>query len=72
MAAHIVEEYTDAAAKTPAYREDLPIRQLRKVEEDYIAEHLAEEVSVERLAELVELSASHFAHVFKETTGMTP
>lgn len=71
MAAHIVEKYTDAAAKTPAYRGGLPIRQLRKVE-DHIAENLAEEISVERLAELVELSPSHFAHVFKETTGMTP
>src|SRR5882724_966840 len=71
MAAHIVEKYTDDAGQTPAHRGGLPIRQLRKVE-DYIAEHLAEEISIERLAELVELSASHFAHVFKETTGMTP
>jgi len=70
FAAHIVEKYTDAA-QTPAYRGGLPIRQLRKVE-DHIAEHLAEEISIERLAELVELSTSHFAHVFKETTGMTP
>lgn len=71
MAAHIVEKYTDAARETPAFRGGLPIHQLRKVE-DYITEHLAEEISIERLAELVELSASHFAHVFKETTGMTP
>jgi AraC family transcriptional regulator len=71
MAAHIVEKYTNAASAPPAYRGGLPIRQLRKVE-DYIAEHLAEDIPIERLAELVELSASHFAHVFKETTGMTP
>ena len=71
FAAHLVEKYTRAAAETPAHRGGLPIRQLRKVE-DYVAEHLAEEISVERLAELVELSPSHFAHVFKETTGMTP
>ncbi len=32
----------------------------------------ADEISIEALAELVELSSSHFAHVFKETTGMTP
>jgi AraC family transcriptional regulator len=70
FAAHIVEKYT-TVAKTPAYRGGLPIHQLRKVE-DYIAEHLAEEISVEQLAEIVELSSSHFAHVFKETTGMTP
>jgi AraC family transcriptional regulator len=70
FAAHLVEKYTRLAGET-AYRGGLPIHLLRKVE-DYVAEHLAEEISIERLAELVELSASHFAHVFKETTGMTP
>ncbi|EEF59946.1 transcriptional regulator, AraC family [Pedosphaera parvula Ellin514] len=71
FAAHLVEKYTDAAAKTLAYRGGLPIRQLRKVE-DYVTGHLAEAISIEQLAELVELSSSHFAHVFKESTGMTP
>jgi AraC family transcriptional regulator len=70
MASHIVEKYTTTAAETP-HRGGLPIHQLRKVE-DYVSEHLAEDISVEKLAELVELSPSHFAHVFKETTGMTP
>lgn len=70
FAAHLVEKYT-TLGKSPAYRGGLPIHQLRKVE-DYVSEHLAEEISIETLAELVELSSSHFAHVFKETTGMTP
>jgi AraC family transcriptional regulator len=65
-----VEKYARLAGET-AYRGGLPIHLLRRVE-DYVAEHLAEEISIERLAELVELGASHFAHVFKETTGMTP
>ena len=55
----------------PVYRGGMPIHQLRKVE-DYVTAHLAEDISIEGLAELVELSPSHFAHVFKETTGMTP
>jgi AraC family transcriptional regulator len=71
FAAHLVEKYTEAAAQTQAYSGGLPIRQLRKVQ-DYVAEHFAEEISIELLAELVELSSSHFSHVFKETTGMTP
>jgi AraC family transcriptional regulator len=71
FAAHLVEKYTSTPANTPAYRGGLPIHQLRKVE-DYVAERLAEEIPIEALAELVELSSSHFAHVFKETTGMTP
>jgi AraC family transcriptional regulator len=71
VASHLVEKYTDVAAKTPVVRGGLPIHELRKVE-DYVAEHLAEEMSVEALAALIELSSSHFAHVFKESTGMTP
>lgn len=71
LAAHLVEQYTDVAAKTADHRGGLPIRHLRKVE-DHVTEHLANEISVESLAELVELSSSHFAHVFKESTGMTP
>jgi AraC family transcriptional regulator len=71
FAAHLVEKYTQVAAKPSAYRGGLPIRQLRKVE-DYVTAHLAGEISIERLAELVGLSSSHFAHVFKESAGMTP
>ena len=71
FAAHLVEKYTNAGAETPEYRGGLPIRQLRKVQ-DHVAEHVAEEISIDGLAELVELSSSHFSHVFKETTGMPP
>jgi len=70
MTAHLVEQYTSAATE-PAYRGGLPIVQLRKVE-DHVSANLADEISVERLAELVKLSPSHFAHVFNETTDMTP
>jgi AraC family transcriptional regulator len=34
--------------------------------------HLAEEISVEQLADLVDLSPFHFSRVFKQATGMTP
>ncbi len=71
FAAHLVEKYTSAPTKTPVHRGGLPIHQLRKVE-DYVVEHIAEEIPIKALATLVELSSSHFAHVFKETTGMTP
>lgn len=70
FAAHVVEKYTHTA-EHPEVRGGLPIRQLRKVE-DYVAEHFAEEISIEQLADLLEMSSSHFAHVFKDSTGMTP
>jgi AraC family transcriptional regulator len=52
-------------------RGGLPIRQLQKVG-DFVTEHLAEEISVEGLAQLVELSPFHFSRVFKQSTGMSP
>jgi AraC family transcriptional regulator len=71
FAAYLAEKYTGPAAEKPIFHGGLPIRQLRKVE-DHVREHLAEEVPVERLAELVELSPFHFSRVFKESTGMSP
>jgi len=71
FATHLVANYTNVGIETPASRGGLPIRQLRKIQ-DHVAGNLSEEISIERLAGLVELSSSHFSHVFKETTGMTP
>jgi AraC family transcriptional regulator len=71
IASFLVEKYTDIASEKPDFRGGLPIRQLRKVE-DYTREHFAEDISVEALAELVELSPFHFSRVFKKATGMSP
>lgn len=71
LAACLVEKYTNTAANKPAVSGGLPIAKLRKVE-DHVHEHFAEEISVETLAEVVELSPFHFSRVFKETTGMSP
>lgn len=71
IASFLAEKYTDAATEKPDFRGGLPIRQLRKVT-DYVSEHLAEEISVDTLAELVELSPFHFSRVFKQATGMSP
>ncbi|MCR4956520.1 MAG: AraC family transcriptional regulator [Lachnospiraceae bacterium] len=37
----------------------------------YINEHLSEDLSVEKLADLIHLSKSYFMHLFKEQTGET-
>ena len=71
FAAHPIEKYTDAASEKPDVRGGLPIRQLRKVE-DHVREQLAESMSIEALAGLVELSPFHFSRVFKQATGMSP
>jgi AraC family transcriptional regulator len=71
LATYLAERYTTIASQPSEARGGLPIWRLRKVE-DYVSDHIGEEVSVEKLAELVELSPSHFSHVFKESTGMSP
>src|SRR5260370_15946498 len=71
LAIHIAEKYTNIASQRPDYRGGLPIARLRKIE-DYVHAHLAESISIETLAELVELSPFHFSRMFKQTTGMTP
>ena len=64
-------KYSDAARERAEVRGGLPIRQLHKVE-DYVSARLAEEISVDTLAGLVELSPFHFSRVFKQTTGLSP
>jgi AraC family transcriptional regulator len=71
LAIYIAEKYTNVAAQRPDYRGGLPIARLRKIE-DYVRAHLAENISIETLAELAELSPFHFSRVFKQATGMTP
>ena len=71
LAIYIAEKYTNIASERPDYHGGLPIARLRKVE-DYVRAHLAESISIETLAELVELSPFHFSRVFKQSTGMTP
>jgi AraC family transcriptional regulator len=71
LASYLVEKYIAAAAEKPDFHSGLPIWRLRKVE-DYVREQLAEEISTETLAELVELSPFHFSRVFKQATGMSP
>jgi AraC-like DNA-binding protein len=71
FATYLAEKYTSATSGKPEVRGGLPIRQLQKVG-DFVMEHLAEEISVEILAQLVQLSPFHFSRIFKQSTGMSP
>lgn len=42
------------------------------VVDHFMHEHIAESLPIERLAAVVHMSASHFAHAFKSATGLTP
>lgn len=71
LATYLAERYTTVTSQPSDTRGGLPIWQLRKIE-DYVSAHLAREIAVEKLAEIVELSPFHFFHVFKQSTGMSP
>jgi AraC family transcriptional regulator len=71
FATYLAEKYTSATSGIEEARGGLPIRQVQNVA-DFVAEHLAEEISVEILAQLVQLSPFHFSRIFKQSTGMSP
>jgi AraC family transcriptional regulator len=66
----IRSERTAAGAARPL-RGGLPAWQQKRVVE-FIQEHLAEEISLIALAELVDLSLYHFARAFKQSFGVPP
>jgi AraC family transcriptional regulator len=68
---YLAGRYWDArpAAKTEA--DLLPTWRLRRLR-DYIEAHLADEIRISQLAELVGLSEGHFYRSFRATTGQTP
>lgn len=69
--AHLLCRYSVFSHKIERYRGGLSAAALRKVE-DYIQAHLHEELGLRQLAELTGLSFYHFAHVFKQSTGLSP
>src|SRR6266480_3956078 len=64
-----LEQATSAVARP--LRGGLPAWQQKRVVE-FIQEHLAEEISLNTLAELVDLSLYHFARAFKQSFGAPP
>src|ERR1700726_2401575 len=60
-----------ASAATAPLRGGLPAWQQRRVME-FIEEHLAEEISLAALAEIVDLSLFHFARSFAQSFGAPP
>jgi AraC family transcriptional regulator len=71
IAIHLARNY---AALTDAVRDEtsaLPGFKLRRVT-DWMAEHLAEEFSLGRLAEQAGMSEFHFNRLFKRATGVPP
>ncbi len=61
----------NAPSPPPMHRGGLPPGRLRRVI-DYIQGHLSGDISLTHLADVAKMSPFHFAHVFKESTGISP
>ena len=65
LASHLLGNYVHARSSDSKFSR----RRLRRVM-DFVREHLAEELSLAQLAELVKMSPSQFKVVFKRSTGL--
>lgn len=71
LAIHLLRNHAVFAKALPSTNGRLSAEALRQVR-DYVHEHLTHDITLEALAALVHLSPYHFAHKFKEATGMPP
>ncbi len=68
---HELARLERGGAETPNFRGGLAGWQQKKIA-DFIEEHLDEEISLQHLAEIAQLSRYHFARAFKHSFGLPP
>jgi AraC family transcriptional regulator len=71
IAVHLVREYHDANRTSMPRRGAIPAFKLRRVT-DLMRADLASEFSLDRYADVAELSQAHFSRQFKRATGLAP
>jgi AraC family transcriptional regulator len=74
LAVHLLRNYCEAGIsqqKLALPNSGLDAVKLKQIQ-DYIEDHLAEEIAIETMAALVPMSQFHFARAFKTATGETP
>jgi AraC family transcriptional regulator len=69
--AHELVRLHRGTSVVPIFRGGLAGWQKKKVS-DYVEDHLDEEISLQQLADVAELSRYHFARAFKQSFGMPP
>lgn len=70
-ATHLVRTYSDRKNSLPIYRGGLGPSREKKIK-NYIAEHLSEELSLEELARVAEMSPNYLISLFRQSVGVTP
>jgi AraC family transcriptional regulator len=71
LAAHVIRKYSVFPVKTIEYRGGISKYRLRQVA-DFIKSNLAEDTSLQKLADLAGMSLFHFSREFKQSTGLPP
>lgn len=71
LCVHVLRRHSAFPLVGADHRGGLSPSQVRRVT-DYMQDHLAEDVLVQELAELVRLSRFHFCRAFRQATGHTP
>lgn len=69
--AEALRERSAETAQKPHEEGGLPPFRLRKVQR-YIGEHLDQDLTLARLAEVAGISKYHFSHLFKQSVGIPP
>jgi AraC family transcriptional regulator len=71
LAVHMIRRYGRVQDSISNRLDGLPVAMLRRIVE-FIQQHLEEDIGLQRLADLVNMSPYYFARMFKQSTGMTP
>ena len=71
IAVHLARNYSEAVKEPRSGSPSLPGYKLRQLT-DWMAEHVAEEFNLDRLAAQVGLSKFHFHRLFKSAVGVSP
>jgi len=67
----LVRRWSNRGTKATPFRGGLPPARLRRVEE-FMMTHLADDIGLDALAAIADLSPKHFARAFRQSTGMPP
>jgi AraC family transcriptional regulator len=71
LAVHLLRRYSTAARAAMPCADTLPGYKLRRVTE-YMNDNLGRDLTLSEIARTVGMSPYYFAHVFKQTTGLSP
>lgn len=71
LAIHLLRHYSTRIYKIRDYVGGLPQHKLKQAI-DYIQEHLSENISLEAMANHIDISGYHFCRLFKQSTGFSP